>query len=116
MIWHTQGRDDLSDTWLLSDDPVFPLACSDQHHACPVRPQLVFWPASETGYFVRRRRQVRLLWASVWSVSDKGRSAVSGTFAHLFWVSQYLARITFRECLIPPEWCNRLLLADDAAP
>ena len=31
IIQHAQGWDDLSDTQLLSEDPVFQLACSDQH-------------------------------------------------------------------------------------
>ena len=42
MIQHAQGWDDLSDTQLLGEDPVFQLACSDQRSTTPLTQQ---WPS-----------------------------------------------------------------------
>lgn len=39
MIQHAQGWDDLSDTQLLGEDPVFQLACSDQRSTTPLTQQ-----------------------------------------------------------------------------
>ena len=39
MIQHAQGWDDLSDTQLLGEDPVFQLACSDQRSITPLAQQ-----------------------------------------------------------------------------
>jgi len=39
MIQHAQGWDDLSDNQLLSEDPVFQLACSDQRSTTPLMQQ-----------------------------------------------------------------------------
>src|SRR5690554_696504 len=39
IIQHAQGWDDLSDTQLLSEDPVFQLACSDQRSTTPLAQQ-----------------------------------------------------------------------------
>ncbi len=38
-IQHTRGWDDLSDTQLLGEDPVFQLACSDQRSTTPLTQQ-----------------------------------------------------------------------------
>ncbi|MBS7325581.1 MAG: transposase, partial [Thiopseudomonas sp.] len=39
MIQQAQGWDDLSDTQLLGEDPVFQLACSDQRSTTPLTQQ-----------------------------------------------------------------------------
>jgi|SRR5690554_456271 len=39
MIQHVQGWDDLSNTQLLSEDPMFQLACSDQRNTTPLTQQ-----------------------------------------------------------------------------
>ena len=56
MIQHAQGWDDLSDTQLLGEDPVFQLACSDQRSTTPLTQQRPSQPTLSRHHRIQSNR------------------------------------------------------------